>query len=146
MMVLPLGASVTLAAQGWSVPLPPRPRTLSVDLVTALERRQTTREFASRELSLEDLSAVLWAANGVNRPDGRRTAPSAHGEQYIDLYVITDRGSYRYDALEHRLEFRREGRFKKQIPGQPLHAGLAGTTKKDQTKEKHHSLPAKFYT
>lgn len=121
---LQLGASGALAAQGGNVPLPPHPQALGVDLVTALERRQTVREFANRELSLEDLSAVLWAANGVNRPDGKRTAPSAHGEQYIDVYVITGQGAWRYDAPAQRLEQVREGDFKERLSSQE-HVGKA---------------------
>jgi SagB-type dehydrogenase family enzyme len=72
-------------------------------MVTALEQRRTTREYSTSKLSLEDLSAILWAANGVNRPDGKRTAPSAHGRQYIDIYVAADTGVYLYDAPHHKL-------------------------------------------
>ncbi|HVO84748.1 MAG TPA: nitroreductase family protein, partial [Syntrophobacteria bacterium] len=45
-----------------------------------------------------------WAANGVNRPDGKRTAPSAYGKQYIDIYVVTDTGGYLYDAPNQKLK------------------------------------------
>lgn len=80
------------------ITLPARPSKSNVDIVTALEQRRTTREYSPAKLSLEDLSAILWAANGVNRPDGKRTAPSAHGRQYIDIYVAADKGVYLYDA------------------------------------------------
>jgi nitroreductase len=83
--------------------LPVRPSKSNVDIVTALEQRRTTREYSPAKLSLEDLSAILWAANGVNRPDGKRTAPSAHGRQYIDIYVAGDDGVYLYDAPSHKL-------------------------------------------
>ena len=83
--------------------LPPRPSKSNVDTVMSLEQRRTTREYATAKLSLEDLSAILWAANGVNRPDGKRTAPSAHGRQYIDIYVAGDDGVYLYDAPNHIL-------------------------------------------
>ena len=44
----------------------------------ALENRRSWREYAPEALSLEELSGVMWAAGGVNRPaDGRLTAPSA---------------------------------------------------------------------
>ena len=85
------------------IPLPARPSKGSVDIVTALELRRTTREYSPATLSPEDLSAILWAANGVNRPDGKRTAPSAHGRQYIDIYVAGDVGAYLYDAPGHKL-------------------------------------------
>jgi len=83
--------------------LPARPAKSNVDIVAALEQRRTTREYAPATLSLEDLSAILWAAKGVNRPDGKRTAPSAHGRQYIDIYVVADNGGYLYDANGHKL-------------------------------------------
>jgi len=82
---------------------PARPSKNNVDIVTALEQRRTTREYSPAKLALEDLSAILWAANGVNRPDGKRTAPSAHGRQYIDIYVAGDNGVYLYDAPSHKL-------------------------------------------
>ena len=85
------------------ISLPTRPSKSNVDIVTALEQRRTTREYSPARLSQEDLSAILWAANGVNRPDGKRTAPTAHGRQYIDIYVAADRGVYLYDAPGHKL-------------------------------------------
>jgi len=83
--------------------LPTRPPKSNIDIVTALEQRRTTREYSPATLSLEDLSAILWAANGINRPDGKRTAPSAHGRQYIDIYLAGDDGVYLYDAPSHKL-------------------------------------------
>jgi SagB-type dehydrogenase family enzyme len=91
------------AGNAKEINLPTRPSKSNVDIVTALEQRRTTREYSPAKLSLEDLSAILWAANGVNRSDGKRTAPSAHGRQYIDIYVAADKGVYLYDAPSHKL-------------------------------------------
>ncbi len=49
---------------------------LNVDLITVLQNRKSTRGFTDKEISLKDLSTILWAANGINRYDGKRTAPS----------------------------------------------------------------------
>jgi SagB-type dehydrogenase family enzyme len=49
------------------------------------------------------LSNLLWAAAGINRPDGRRTAPSASNRQEIDIYVITADGLYLYEPKGHKL-------------------------------------------
>lgn len=46
---------------------------------------------------------MLWAAFGVNRPDGKRTAPSAVNAQEIDIYVAMESGLYLYDPKNHRL-------------------------------------------
>ena len=77
----------------------------SVTLMTALQNRQTNRSFSSQELSWQQLSDILWAANGVNRPDnGKRTAPSARNAQEIDIYAFTASGVFFYDAENHQLK------------------------------------------
>ena len=43
----------------------------------ALADRHSEREFANKKLSLQDLSDLMWAAIGINREDGKRTAASA---------------------------------------------------------------------
>jgi nitroreductase len=45
----------------------------------------------------------LWAAFGINRPDGKRTAPSSRDNQETDLYVFLKTGVYTYDALANQL-------------------------------------------
>lgn len=74
-------------------------------VMQALSKRQSTRVFADKMLSLQDLSDLLWAANGINRPDGRRTAPSALNKQDIKTYVCTADGCYYYNHETHALEF-----------------------------------------
>lgn len=86
------------------ITLPRRPSAVGMDLFSALEKRKTTRDYTAARLAAQDLSAVLWAANGVNRPYEYRTAPSAFGNTYIDLYVAAEEGVYLYDASKHRLK------------------------------------------
>jgi SagB-type dehydrogenase family enzyme len=69
-----------------------------------LSDRQSQREFSGEKLPLPVLSNLLWAAFGVNRPDGRRTAPSARNWQDIDIYVAMADGLYLYDAKAHALK------------------------------------------
>jgi nitroreductase len=73
-------------------------------LMEALSKRQSRREFASRELPLSMLSNLLWAANGINRADGGRTAPSALDAQEIDIYVALPSGAYLYNAADNLLQ------------------------------------------
>lgn len=73
------------------------------NIMQALSERKSTRQFDSRELSLSDLSDLMWAANGINRPDGRRTAPSAMNRQDIELYVCMKGANYHYDPKGHKL-------------------------------------------
>ena len=84
----------------------------------ALSDRQSIREYDTKDISLQDLSDLLWAANGVNRPNGNRTAPSAMNRQEIDVYVINKDGAYLYDAANHALKPVAKGDFRKEVAGQ----------------------------
>lgn len=76
----------------------------SCTLMKALSDRHSDRTFSGKELSLQDLSDLLWAANGINRKEkGMRTAPSALNKQDIDIYAVMKKGAYRYDAGKHEL-------------------------------------------
>ncbi|MBH2044253.1 MAG: SagB/ThcOx family dehydrogenase [Comamonadaceae bacterium] len=74
-------------------------------LADALRQRASARTFANDTLTAEQVSALLWAAGGINRPTvGGRTAPSAHNWQEIDISVVLARGSYRYHPKRHQLD------------------------------------------
>nr|WP_254775718.1 SagB/ThcOx family dehydrogenase [Ralstonia sp. NFACC01] len=76
-------------------------------MTAALIKRKSVREFAPTPLSLQQLSELLWAANGINRPEtGGRTAPSAHGLNEIDIYVALPEGVYEYEPVAHRLRLK----------------------------------------
>lgn len=84
--------------------LPPPSTSGGMSLLDALRQRHSAREFSERELPLQLLSNLLWAADGVNRADtGGRTAPSARNWQEVDVYAALRQGLYRYDAAPHRL-------------------------------------------
>ena len=68
-----------------------------------LWKRKSSREFSPEPLPLEVLSNLLWAACGINRPDGRRTAPTASNRQEIDVYAATASGLFLYEAQTNRL-------------------------------------------
>lgn len=73
--------------------------------MTSLKERKTTRSFSDKSLSRQMVSNLLWAACGINRPDsGKRTAPSAHNRQEIDIYLADANGLYLYDAGSHLLK------------------------------------------
>jgi len=73
-------------------------------IMKSLSVRQSVREWNGKSLDIQDLSDLLWAANGINRPDkGMRTAPSYRDVQDMSLYVITKDGAYLYDPKENIL-------------------------------------------
>ncbi|GHV03170.1 dehydrogenase [Bacteroidia bacterium] len=74
-------------------------------IMQALAKRQSTRQFSDRELTGADLSDLLWAADGINRPEkGLRTAPSSRNRQDIYIYISRADGSYLYNPKDHNLE------------------------------------------
>ncbi len=66
-------------------------------LLEALKDRKSTREFRNEDLNVKIISNLLWAAFGLNRLNGHRTAPSAHDWQEIDVYLALKRGLYLFD-------------------------------------------------
>jgi nitroreductase len=70
----------------------------------ALSKRSTARAFDPRELSQQQLSNLLWAAWGINRPDGKRTAPSSRNRQEAEIYVLMKTGAYLYDAANNQMK------------------------------------------
>ena len=73
-------------------------------LMQVLKERKTQREFGPEKLPTQVLANLLWAAFGINRPDGGRTAPSAMNWQEIDVYVALGDGLFLYNAKPNRLE------------------------------------------
>jgi SagB-type dehydrogenase family enzyme len=86
-----------------SIALPPPQTSGGRPLMQALKARSSARDFKPDPLPEQMLSNLLWAAFGVNRSDGKRTAPSPHNRQEIDIYVTLAAGAYRYDAAKHTL-------------------------------------------
>jgi nitroreductase len=98
-----LAPAIALAAAPKPVPLP-RPRTEGGQpLLSVLKQRASSRAFKPDALPAQLLSDLLWAADGVNRPDGRRTAPSARNWQEVDVYVLKADGAFLFDAKAHAL-------------------------------------------
>jgi len=87
------------------IQLPPPQKEGGKSLMQALAQRQSTRSFTETPLTFQQLSNLLWAADGVNRESsGKRTAPSANNAQEIDIYVLLREGTYVYQPTKHALE------------------------------------------
>jgi nitroreductase len=94
---------IAVGAQAAKMLLAPR-RDAGKPLMQALQLRQSIREFSSRPLSIQHLSDLVWAAYGVNRPSGDRTAPYWRHVMVIDLYAVMADGVWKYDPMQHALQ------------------------------------------
>lgn len=95
------------------------------DLLSVIANRRSRREFGETPLTLEELSFLLWATQGVREQSGtgpvRRTVPSAGNRHALETYLCVlnveglHKGLYRYLPLEHQLvvEYKDEGVAKK---------------------------------
>ena len=81
-------------------------------LMQALKERKSSSGFTEKEIPLQDLSNILWAAVGVNRPDGKRTAPTGSNRQEIEVYAFFKTGAYYYNYKDHTLELVKEGDYR----------------------------------
>ena len=99
-----VGLATGLAQGPKPIQLPPPQTEIGKPLMQVLKLRQTSRSFDSKKLPLQELSNLLWAANGINRPEsGKRTAPTAVNWQEIDVYVALPEALYLYEARTHSL-------------------------------------------
>ena len=95
--------------------------------MATLSVKASAREWSDRELTLQDLSDLMWAANGINRPAEKKyTASSAMNAHDVDVYVFLEDGAYVYDADSHPLSLVRRGDFRSRIVRAP--AGGAAET------------------
>ena len=96
---------MALAQEFPTIQLPEPRMTGGRPLMEALKERQSLRDYSAEKLPLQELSNILWAGFGINRPEsGRRTAPSAMNRQEIDIYAATADGLYLYDASANALK------------------------------------------
>jgi SagB-type dehydrogenase family enzyme len=84
----------------------PKPRSKGeLSLEETISGRRSVRAFSSKELSLEQISQLLWATQGITEQKrGFRAAPSAGALYPLEIYLITSDGIHYYDVVEHNLE------------------------------------------
>jgi nitroreductase len=83
--------------------LPPPRMEGGAPLMQALKHRHSTREFSTQSLPARVLSDLLWAAFGVNRPNGDRTAPYWRHVMVMDIYLATGDGVWLFEPKTHQL-------------------------------------------
>ena len=100
--------AVNLNASAQDIELPPPQKSGGMPLMEALNNRKSIRDFSNKDIPIQVLSDLLWAACGINRQQNNKiwiTVPSAGNCQNISVYVAKADGLYLYDAANHRLKF-----------------------------------------
>jgi SagB-type dehydrogenase family enzyme len=73
-------------------------------IMEALNNRHSVRTYVNKDLTDQQLSDLLWAAYGINRPgEGKRTIATANNKQEMDVFIATSKGAFRYDAEKNCL-------------------------------------------
>jgi len=96
--------SMVQAQELKTIKLPEVNKNRGSSLMEALSKKASTGNWSNRDVSLQDLSDLLWAAAGINRPDQKkRTFSTAMNTQDVDVYVFLKDGVYLYDYANHSL-------------------------------------------
>lgn len=88
----------------------------------AIFKRRSIRNYSDKPLKLEDLSQILWAAQGITEPNRKfRAAPSAGATYPLEIYVVVKEveglnpGVYLYIPFNHSLKLVKEGDYSYQL-------------------------------
>jgi len=122
-----LTAAPSLAATDSTVlELPPPRIDGGKPLIQTLRLRRSIREYSDRPLPVQVLSDLLWAAFGINRPSGDRTAPYWRHIMVIDVYAAMADGVWLYEPKRHvllphsRADIRAQTGLQDFVAGAPL--------------------------
>jgi SagB-type dehydrogenase family enzyme len=103
LLILMLTVGQAFAQALETIALPEPTKTGGKPLFEALNQRQSLRSFTAQKIEMQTLSNILWAAYGVNRPNGKRTVPAAREWMEYDIYVVMADGWYTYEPGKHEL-------------------------------------------
>ena len=93
---------ISCFAQTTKLPTPDMKRQ-TISVMETYKQRKSVREYSAKALSEQDLSDLLWAAQGQNREDGHLTSPTTMNRQEIRLYVFTEKSVSLYDPQANTL-------------------------------------------
>jgi len=140
-----LAGAVSIAAEPQTVALPKPDVTGKVTLEQAIAQRRSVREYAPGALTLAEVSQLMWVAQGITGPDGKRATPSARAVYPLQVWLMADdvtglpAGLYRYEPKEHALALVAAGPQRDSLvvatPGQEMfqHAAAVVTVIGDST-------------
>jgi SagB-type dehydrogenase family enzyme len=108
---------------GPEVKLPPPRERGETSLEQAIASRRSVRRYKRDSLSLDQLSQILWAAQGITDARGLRAAPSAGATYPLEVFVLIGRdsvegleeGVYHYNVENHSLELHKDGDLRREL-------------------------------
>lgn len=92
-----------------NIPLPVAAMPNSMSLEQAIGSRRSCREFLESPVKIDDLSLLLWSAQGITGSDGQKSAPSAGAQYPMEIYLAVANvsglvtGTYQYSSHHHSL-------------------------------------------
>jgi SagB-type dehydrogenase family enzyme len=98
-----------------------------ISLEAALKARKSIRLYSTEPLLTDDVSQLLWAAQGLNRKNRMRTAPSAGALYPLEVYLVAglvqdlQAGVYRYHPFSHELDLVESGDKRRELAISALH-------------------------
>jgi SagB-type dehydrogenase family enzyme len=123
----PAGPPPATEAQTLALPRPDLEGKIPLEKV--LGQRRSVREYAPGALTLAEAAQLLWAAQGITSPEGKRTTPSARAVYPLQVYLVAAEvtglapGVYRYEPKSHALAL--------VTPGDPGAAMAKATPRQD---------------
>ena len=114
-----IAVSVMLSSNVFAqdIALPAPTKTGGIPLFDAISQRVSTRDYTDKEVSLQDLSTILWSAYGFNRED-KLVIPTSSNYQHLSVYVFLKDAVYLYDAKENKLLKKADGDHRRKVGSQ----------------------------
>ncbi len=120
-LALLLSIQLSFGEENRIIKLPELKKDSDFSIEKAISQRRSTRSFSSRSLTLNDISTLLWAGQGITSKSGLRAAPSAEALYPIELYLVAYNvdslfpGIYKYYPFEHSLRLIKKGNFRNSL-------------------------------
>ncbi|MFO7890579.1 MAG: SagB/ThcOx family dehydrogenase [bacterium] len=108
-------------AQETKIYLPPPESEKGVSVEKALSKRRSVRDYTEQTLDLQQISQLLWSAQGITSDRGGRTAPSAGATYPLEIYLVVNKsemltaGVYHYDNKNHSIQLVKKGSWGKKL-------------------------------
>ncbi len=132
---------LSLNAQNIKLPAPQKDG--GENILKTIAIRQSDRSFKDGDISMQDLSTILWAGFGYTRGD-KRTAPTAMNRQDITLYVFLEKGIYLWNAKDNVLELIKKGDYRRDtdrpngFAGKVTNIAIVSDLEKFDVEKDHH--------